>query len=75
MLWFLRKVFGVIALAYLALCLLSLVTCYVAPKASGMAFLNIVSWSFIGVPASIIWTVLKIISVLSTPRVEHPYRK
>jgi hypothetical protein len=72
MLWFLRKTFGTVALAWLALWLLFLVSCLVSPKAAGAAGASLYFSSIVGVPASIIWTVLKVISVLSAPRVERP---
>lgn len=72
MLWFLRKASGMVALAYLTMWLLFLVTLYVDPKIVGTAFIDMVFTSFVGVPACIIWTVLKVISLLSAPRVERP---
>jgi hypothetical protein len=72
MLWFLRKVFGVIALLWITLLLLSLITCFISPKSFGYAFWDVAFWSWVGAPASIIWAVLKVISVLSTPRVAQP---
>ncbi len=72
MLWFLRKVFGAVALAWLALWLIFLISCFVNPKVAGAAGASLYFASLVGVPASIIWTVLKVISVLSAPRVERP---
>jgi hypothetical protein len=72
MLWFLRKVFGAVALVWLALWLLFLISLFVAPKVAVAAGAILYLTSFVGVPASIIWTVLKVISVLSAPRVERP---
>lgn len=72
MLWVLRKVFGVIALAWVVWLLLFWVSCFVSPKTAGTAYIVTVFVSFIGVPASIIWAVLKTISVLGTRRVEQP---
>lgn len=72
MLWFLRKVFGVIALVWLLLLLLFLITCLIQSKAMGYAFLDVAFTSYVGVPACVIWAVLKVISVLSTPRVTQP---
>jgi hypothetical protein len=71
MLWFLRKVFGVIALAWVVLLLLFWLTCVVSPKTSGTAFIVTYFLSFVGVPASIIWAALKVISVLSKHKVEQ----
>jgi hypothetical protein len=71
-LWFLRKVFGVIALIWITLLLLSLITCFISSKSFGYAFLDVAFTSWVGAPASIIWAVLKVISVLSTPRVAQP---
>jgi len=70
MLLFLRKVLGLAALAWLSLCLRSLITYYVNPKAAGIAFLDMVFTSYVGIPAGAIWAVLKVISVLNAPRVE-----
>jgi hypothetical protein len=72
MLWFLRKVFGVIALLWITLLLLFLVTCFISPKSVGYAFLDVAFCSWVGAPASIIWAVLKVIDVLSTRRVAQP---
>jgi hypothetical protein len=72
MLSFLRKVLGLAALAWLSLCLRSLVTYFVNPKAAGIAFLDMVFTSYVGVPAGIIWAVLKVVSVLNPPRREGP---
>lgn len=72
MLLFLRKVLGLAALAWLSLCLRCLITFYVNPTAAGIAFLDMVFTSYVGVPAGIIWAVLKVISVLNAPRVEGP---
>ncbi len=65
MLLFLRKVLGLAALAWLSLCLRCLITFYVNPTAAGIAFLDMVFTSYVGVPAGIIWAVLKVISVLN----------
>jgi len=52
--------------------LLDLVSCFVNPKAGGPLFVIMVFSNVVGIPASIIWAVLKVISVLSAPRVERP---
>jgi hypothetical protein len=72
MLWFLRKVFGAIALAWVALLLLCWASCLVNPKAAGMLLAALFFVNYVGIPASVFWTVLKVISVLSAPRVEQP---
>jgi hypothetical protein len=72
MLWFLRKVFGVIALVWVILLLLCLIGSLLDPKISAVAFLGVVFTSYVGAPAGIIWAVLKVISVLSTPSVAQP---
>jgi hypothetical protein len=54
MLWLLRKVFGVIALIWVILLLLCLIGSLLDPKISGVAFLDVVLTSYVGVPASII---------------------
>jgi hypothetical protein len=69
---FLRRVCAAIALAWLTLCLRWLVTFYVDPKAAGIAFLDMVFTSYGGISAGIIWTVLKVISVLNSARAEGP---
>jgi hypothetical protein len=69
MLWFLRKVFGAIALVWVAGWLISLASCFVNPRVAGQMLAIMYFSSTIGIPASIIWAVLKAISVLSTPRV------
>jgi hypothetical protein len=71
MLWVLRKVFGAIALAWIVLLLLFWLTCVVKPESSGTAFIVTSYLSFVGVPASIIWATLKVVSVLSARRVEE----
>src|SRR5271157_628779 len=72
MLWVLRKVFGVIALVWVLGWLLSLVSCLVDPKAAGQMLVVMYFSNIIGIPSSIIWAVLKIISVLGTRRMEQP---
>ncbi len=68
MLWFLRKVFGAVALAWLALWLLFLISLFIAAKEAAGALLAVVFTSYVGVPASIIWAVLKVVDVLSARR-------
>jgi hypothetical protein len=72
MLWFLRKQFGTVALAWLPLWILFLVSFLVSPKAAGADGASLYFSSIVGVPASIIWTVLKVINALSAARVERP---
>lgn len=72
MLWFLRKVFGVIALIWVIGWLLSLVSCVVNPKAAASMLIVMYFSNIVGIPASIAWTVLKVINVLSERRVERP---
>jgi hypothetical protein len=72
MLWFLRKVFGVIALVWLTLLLLCLIASLLVPTIAGVALLAVVFTSYVGAPASIIWAVLKVINVLSAPRMPQP---
>jgi len=72
MLWVLRKVFRVIALAWVVLLLLFWITCVASPKSSGYAFFDIYFASFVGVPACIIWAVLKIIDVMGKSRAQQP---
>jgi hypothetical protein len=71
MLWLLRKIFGTVALAWLALWLLVLIASLVAPKVAETALFDILFLNYLGVPASIIWAVLKVISVLGAPRVDR----
>lgn len=72
MLWILRKIFGVVALAWILGWLLSFASCFVRPKAAGqmMAFMFIAN--VVGIPASIVWSVLKVIDVLSKSRTREP---
>jgi hypothetical protein len=72
MLLFIRKMLGLAGLAWLSLCLRSLVTYYVHPKAAGIAFLDMVYTSYVGVPAGIIWVVLRVIGAFNPPRVKGP---
>lgn len=72
MLWFLRKVFGIIALVWAVAWFLSLVSCVVDRKLGAGMFVVMSFSNVVGIPASIIWAVLKVISVLGTPRVERP---
>lgn len=72
MLRLLRNTFGAIALVWLALWVFGLVAFAVAPKTVGAAFLGLVFLNYVGAPASIIWAVLKVISVLKASRAEPP---
>jgi hypothetical protein len=72
MLWLLRKIFGTIALVWLALWIFALVAFAVAPKRVGAGFLGLIFLNYVGAPASIIWAVLKVISVLKASRTEPP---
>jgi len=72
MLWFLRKVFGIIALVWVVGWLLSMVSCLADRQLGSAMFLAMYFGNFVGIPTSIIWTVLKVISVLSARRMERP---
>jgi B-box zinc finger len=72
MLRLLRKTFGTIALVWLALWLLTLIAFGVAPKAVGAAFSYLIFLNYVGAPASLIWAVVKVISVLKASRSEPP---
>src|SRR6516164_9741584 len=72
MLWFLRKVFGIIALVWVVGWLLSMVSCFADRQLGSAMFLAMYFGNFVGIPTSIIWTVLKVISVLSARRMERP---
>ena len=68
----LLKVFGTLALVWLGLWLLALIAFAVAPKVVNAAFLDLIRFNYVGVPASLIWAVLKLISVLRASREEPP---
>jgi hypothetical protein len=68
MLWFLRKVSGTVALAWLALWGLFLISAPLDPKAAASAFLLGALTSVVGAPAAIIWAALKVIDVLGARR-------
>jgi hypothetical protein len=68
----LLKVFGTLALVWLGLWLLALIASAVAPKAINAAFVDLIRFNYVGVPASLIWAVLKLISVLRASREEPP---
>jgi len=72
MLRLLRKAFGTIALLWLALWLLALMAFAVDPRRVGAAFSSLIRLNYVGAPASIIWAVLKVISVLKASRAEPP---
>ena len=72
MLRLLRKVFGTIALIWLALWILALIAFAVAPKAVNAAFVDLIRLNYFGAPATLIWAVLKVISVLKASRAERP---
>jgi hypothetical protein len=72
MLWFLRKVFGIIALVWVVGWLLSMVSCLADRQLGSATFIVMSFGNLVGIPASIIWTVLKVISVLSARRMERP---
>ncbi len=68
----LLKVFGTLALVWLGSWLLALIAFAVAPKAVNAAFLDLIRFNYVGAPATIIWAVLKVISVLKASRAERP---
>jgi hypothetical protein len=72
MLRLLRRTFGLIALVWLGSWLLALIAFAVAPKALNAAFSDLIRFNYVGVPASLIWAVLKLISVLRASREEPP---
>lgn len=72
MLWFLRKAFGVVALVWALGWLVSLASCVVSPKAAGGMLAVMYFSNIVGIPASIVWAVLKVISVLGERRAEQP---
>jgi hypothetical protein len=72
MLWFFRKAFGIVALVWAVGCLLFMVSCVVEPKAAGAGYVVMSIFNVVGIPASIAWAVLKVISVLSARRVAQP---
>jgi hypothetical protein len=72
MLRLLRKVFGIVALVWVAGWLLLLVSLFVNRKVAAEILWVLYFYSFAGIPGSLIWCVLKVISVLSAPRVGPP---
>jgi hypothetical protein len=72
MLWFFRKVCGAIVLTCLGSWLLFLITLWFDPRVAAVAGVAGFITLYVVVPAFIIWAVLKVISVLSTPRVAQP---
>jgi hypothetical protein len=72
MLWFFRKVCGAIILTCLASWLLFLIALLFDPRVAALAGVVGLITLWAGGPAFIVWAVLKIISVLSAPRVEQP---
>jgi hypothetical protein len=68
----LLKVFGTLALVWLGLWLLALIAFAVAPKALNAAFVDLIRFNYVGVPASLTWAVLKLISALRASRAEPP---
>ena len=72
MLRLLRKTFGTIALIWLALWLVGLIVFAIAPKAVNAAFPDLIRFNYVGVPASLFWAVLKVISALKASRAEPP---
>lgn len=72
MLWFFRKVCGAIVLTCLGSWLLFLITLWFDPGVAAVAGVAGFITLYVVVPAFIIWAVLKIISVLSTPRIAQP---
>jgi hypothetical protein len=72
MLWLLRKAFGIVALVWIMGWLVSMVSCFVDPKVAGHMLAVMYFSNIVGIPASIVWVVLKVISVLTPPRVAQP---
>jgi B-box zinc finger len=72
MLWFIRKVCGAVALVWLSLWGLFLVSVPFDPKAAASAFVLGTFTSVLGAPASIIWAVLKVIGVLGARNASPP---
>lgn len=72
MLSLLRKIFGTIALVWLALWLAALIAFSLNSKAVGAAFSDLIRFNYVGAPACLVWAVLKVISALKASRAERP---
>jgi len=72
MLWLLRKIFGAIALLWIMGWLVSFVSCFIDHKAAAPMIAVMIFGNVVGIPAGVIWAVLKIISVLAARRIGTP---
>jgi hypothetical protein len=70
MLWFLRKTFGILALAWIALWLIFVVSSFVNPKLAESSLPIVFLSGYAGVPACLLWAVLKIIDLVKKRRAE-----